>query len=241
MRSQILASVQQRIEAFRAELEQVESELRSAQDRLEMLLSDKPVTLVDVVACQDNYADEHELDMKITEIDGEIASIDRSLDTNEQIAAELREQRKEFMDGIVGTMNSVHHQISVMDDPGHYESLFTTDASIYSGSDATEYFISRTYSLARHMGHGLPVLIDSFRAEDLSTMREERVLELMAGLSNQVILTTTIKQEEGPGKYGDNPSLHNIDYSNHQTNKLLSSEWNAVFTSKVQEFGVLLN
>lgn len=241
MRSQILASVQQRIEALRAELEQVESELRSAQNRLEMLLSDKPVTLADVVACQDDYADEHELDMKITEIDDEIARIDRSLDTNEQVATELREQRKEFMDGIISTMNNVHRQISVMDDPDHYESLFTTDASVYSGSETTEYFISRTYALARHMGHGLPVLIDSFRAEDLSTMREERVLELMAGLRNQIILTTTIKQEEGPGKYGDNPSLHNIDYSNHQTNKLLSSEWNDVFASKVQEFGVILN
>lgn len=241
MRNQILASVQQRIDLYKSELMQLEEGLRLAQTRLENLLIEKPITLEDVVACQDEYAEERDLDAEITRVDDRIACIDESLKSNAQVEGSLKTQRKEFMDSVLDTMNSVHRQISVDESPGQYEGIFTTDANVYSGSESTEYFISRVYALAQQVKHGMPVLIDSFRAEDLSSMREERVLSLLGQLGNQVILTTTLKKEEGVSKYAGKPSLHSIDYSLHQTNHLLTPSYNDAFSAKMQEFGVVFS
>ncbi|WP_370768994.1 hypothetical protein [Ruminococcus callidus] len=74
--------------------------------------------------------------------------------------------------------------------------------------------------------------MDSFRAEDLSTDKEERVLTMFAELSNQCILTTTLKSEE-VGKYSERSDINLIDYSNHMSFKLLSEAY-------VFEFKMLL-
>lgn len=67
----------------------------------------------------------------------------------------------------------------------------------------------------------MPVIVDSFRAEDLSTEKELIVLDLFSKLDIQVIFTTTLKTEE-VGKYDDMKVINHIDYSNHTASKILS-------------------
>lgn len=238
MRDQILASVQKRIDACNAELAQVNVDLRDAQRHLESLLEDKPVTLADVVARQEDYESERDLDDQITTVDDELWRIKNRLESHRSIQAQLKEQRKEFMDSLLETMDTVHQQISVTELPEPYESLFTTAANVYSGSETTEYFLSRCVALARHLGHGMPIIIDSFRAEDLSSMREDRVVEVYQGLGNQVLFTTTVKAEEGADKYSSDQRVHSIDYSGHTSFHLLSPDWNDEFDAKMAEFSV---
>ena len=239
MREQILASVQHRIDACNAELGQIESDLRNAQRRLDLLFEEKTVTLEEVVASHEDYLGDREIDAQISNIDERLNRIEEQLKTNSQIEQEIKEERKEFMDELLSTMNYVHQQISENNAVDRYEGLFTTSSNVYSGSETTEYFLSRTYAIAQHIGHGMPIIVDSFRAEDLSTMREERVLQLFKKLGNQVIFTTTIKQEEGPSKYETSNDLMGIDYSGHTPYKLLSQKDNEAFSEKMEQFGVV--
>ena len=141
---------------------------------------------------------------------------------------------------ILDTMNSVRRTVN--DDPNaeEYTDLFTTAVSQYMGSEATEFYIARVYSLAKHVQHGLPVLIDSFRAEELSSAREERALPFFESLPNQIILTATLKGEEA-GKYRNADKINNIDFAGYTENKLLSEACNEAFKVKVGTFGVELN
>lgn len=239
MREQILASVQHRIDACNAELNQIESDLRNAQRRLDLLFEEKPVTLEEVVASHEDYLDDREIDAQISKIDERLNRIEEQLKTNSQIEQEIKEERKEFMDELLSTMNYVHQQISENSAVDRYEGLFTTSSNVYSGSETTEYFLSRTYAIAQHIRHGMPIIVDSFRAEDLSTMREERVIQLFKKLGNQVIFTTTIKQEEGSSKYETSNDLMGIDYSGHTPYKLLSQKNNEVFSEKIEQFGMV--
>ena len=119
-------------------------------------------------------------------------------------------------------MKDVCRTINESDSVEDYADLFTTNNSPYIGSEATEFFLAKTYSLAKHIHHGLPIVIDSFRAEELSTGREERVLPLFIDLPNQVIFSATLKGEE-VGKYRGREGINNIEYIGYMQKKLLRS------------------
>lgn len=82
-------------------------------------------------------------------------------------------------------MNEFYRQI---DPNGNivYTSLFTQRNEVYSGSEATIFHLVKLFALQFVLRHNFPIIIDSFRAEDLSTDKENTVLEISksAGSSN---------------------------------------------------------
>lgn len=130
-----------------------------------------------------------------------------------------KEQQIAILTDILNEMNAIYKAI----DPNgnlHFDDLFTKKDEVYSGSEATIY-LSRIYALSKVLNHNYPIVVDSFRAEDLSTSKENIVLELYKELSNQVIFTTTLKLEE-LGKYDSRTDIHHIDYKEHLPSKMLS-------------------
>ena len=147
------------------------------------------------------------------------------------------------MDSLLSKMNLARRTISGNTQESPYESLFSTKANVFSGSDSTVYFAARTYAIASEINHGMPIMIDSFRADDLSSDREDRLLDLFGRLPNQIVLTTTIKREESTGpdasKYEMDQRVHAIDYSSHELNKIMSAAYNEQFAEKAADFGLV--
>lgn len=240
VRQQIIGSIEERIDGYAAEVRQTEEELLPLQEQFETLIAEKDVTLADVIAYQEDYKNEKEIDRELTAIDAELERIKGALESNRAIESELKEARGKFRTTLLATMDSARTIISPDQKREPYGSIFTTNTSLYSGSDETEYFLSREYALAICLQHKLPVLIESFRAEDLSTEREENAIKLMTKLGNQVILTTTVKREEGSVKYGAMAGVNSIDYSGYTQNKLLSNVYQDTFIKKLEEFNVVM-
>lgn len=119
-------------------------------------------------------------------------------------------------------MNELYHQI---DPDGNltYTSLFTQRNEVYSGSEATVFHLVKLFALQQVLRHNFPIIVDSFRAEDLSTGKEKTVLEISKSINNQVILTTTLKHEE-LGKYD-----YHINYISHIPSKILDGRYVADF------------
>ena len=84
------------------------------------------------------------------------------------------------------------------------------------------------YAFVKMLRHDYPIIVDSFRAEALSSDREKRALQMFEKVSNQIIFTTTLKNEEN-NKYANCEGIHNIDFSSHVTNKMLSMEYMSRF------------
>lgn len=240
MRSQILASVQQKIDAYQQQIDDLDREIRELQRQFNMLADSRELTLEDIYAARTDYADIEEIDRELNEVSDQIDDIDERLKEAKEVDRQLSEDRTAFRDSVLGTMNVVRRTIN--DDPTaeEYTGLFTTAANPYIGSESSEFYLARTYSLATHVHHGMPIVIDSFRAEELSTGREERALPLFIGLPNQVIFSATLKGEEA-GKYRGHEGINNIDYTGYAQNKLLADHDNERFLAKVACFGVKLN
>lgn len=101
----------------------------------------------------------------------------------------------------------------------------------------------RTDALRNHhprMPQYSPIVIDSFRAEELSTRREDLALPLYEELQNQVILSATLKGQEA-GKYDERTDVHSIDFSGYAVNHLLSEDYVEQFMRKLESFNVKLN
>ena len=241
MRSRIIGSLGERIDATRNEIDTLDQQLRKAQQNLAALLAQNTeFSLADIVACKNDYLDSRELDLEMQKAQHELAEIKDTLESNKTMTNDLRKRQREFSDELVSKMNFAQRHISGNDHATPYEALFSTNANVFSGSDETIYFASRQYALAAIMGHDMPLLVDSFRGEDLSTEREERMLELYSHVQNQMIFTTTVKKEEGKEKYEMDDRLNAIDYSGHDVNKILCTDYNDEFLTKVSEFGIVL-
>ena len=96
------------------------------------------------------------------------------------------------------------------------------------------------YAFGKILKHDYPIIVDSFRAEDLSTERENKVLNEFKELDNQIIFTTTLKAEEGE-KYAFDSSLNNINFSGHVTNKMLSNAYVDEFRKVAEEMLITIN
>lgn len=240
MRSQIMASIKRKIDAYQEEIDELDLKIRELQDQFNGIADSRDITLEDIFAAREEYADIEKIDREISEISDQIDEIDERLKKAKAIDRELSNDRTAFKNALLASMNAVRRKIN--DDPTaeEYGDLFTTAASPYIGSEATEFFLAKTNSLAKHIQHGLPIIIDSFRAEELSTGREERVLPMFIDLPNQVIFSATLKGEE-VGKYRDREGINNIDYTGYVQNKLLSERDNQRFLAKIAEFGIKLN
>ena len=204
-----------------------------------MCIRDRDITLEDIFVARDGYRDLEDIDREYSNVCDEIDDIKSRLQVAKAVDGSIKKDRSEFKSHLLDTMYDVRRKINDNPTVERYPDLFTSNTNQYTGSESMEFYIARVYALAQHVRHPLPVIIDSFRAEELSTLREERALPLFKGLPNQVILTATLKQSE-VGKYDTDDTIHSISFVGYTENKLLSSEYLDEFLKKLDEFGVHL-
>lgn len=204
----------------------------TAQDELQTLMNDEAISLEAIVAYKQDIFSASDAEVKIKEIDLETENLKNQLKISAGTTQSKKEQQLAILIAILNEMNVVYEAI----DPNgnlHFDDLFTKKDEVYSGSEATIFHLSRLYALSKVLNHNYPIVVDSFRAEDLSTSKENIVLDLYKELSNQVIFTTTLKLEE-LGKYDTRTDIHHIDYKDHAPSKMLSEVY-------VNEFCELLS
>lgn len=238
MRNEIIRSITEKIEAYEEEIDRLSSAIDAEQEKLQVILSDESISLESIVAYKKDILSASEAQNKLKEIESETISLKNLLRANETASKEMKKKRDDLLRALIEEMNSFHHAV---DPSGNttYANLFTQQNQTYSGSEAIVFHLSRLYALARILHHKYPIVVDSFRAEDLSTTKEEAVLELFKALPNQIIFTTTLKSQE-LGKYNSRPDVHHIDYTGNTPSKLLSVEAVDSFRSLMESMSVTM-
>lgn len=239
MRSSIEKSVSDKIDSYEDEIRRIDDEIASKQVQLACLLEGNSFTIRDVMAYQGEIPGISALNKEFRNIEQELSSVDSALVALQEKSSAISAGRKELMSNIISVMNDVYSYFDE-EEENPYDCVMTPNKSPFKGSEETEYFLSRCYALERVLKHGFPIVIDSFRAEDLSTRREDGVLIAFKRLHNQVILTTTVKIEE-INKYSDDADINAIDYSDFQVRHILQHRFVSEFLAKLGEFGIVLN
>lgn len=220
MRKQIIESINEKISDFVEEIKKLDFEIQNLQDELNSLMNNEDITIENIVAYKTGFKSVEDIEQIIDDIDKELEQYEGTLKEGINFSDESKEEREEFYGRFMSSMNEKKKQIDI-DGEKEYDDIFTKRGTVVSGSEETVFYVSKLLASAEMTGHNCPIIMDSFRAEDLSTDKEKRALELFAELSNQCILTTTLKTEE-IGKYDTMKNVHIIDYSAHKTNKLLN-------------------
>lgn len=232
MRQHIINSIKEKIDNFSEDISRCDAEIEKWQGELLTTIDDEEVTIENIVAFKSGFNTIEEIDREIKKIDDEIALLEAELETGKKISEDTKKKQQEFFERIIISMNDIKKSIEE-NFSEEYKDIFTKKGAVISGSEETVFYISKLLAIMNNIKHKCPIIMDSFRAEDLSTDKENRALELFIKLKYQCILTTTIKSEE-KGKYAEFNNINIIDYSNHQSNKLLNSDYN-------NEFILLLN
>lgn len=223
MRSQILNSIQEKIEIYQEEIERLTIEINLCQEDFNNFMSDEDISIDSLLIMKNNLEDALEPDKQITKLENDILVLKEKLQEKQTLNSVDKKKRNDLFKMIIQEMNRIYQFIN-LNTNNVYHDIFTNKDKIYSGSEATEFHIARILSFQKILNHDYPIIIDSFRAEDLSSDREDKVIELFKTLTNQIILTTTLKNEE-IGKYDSKDGIHHIDYSNHKTYHMLSEKY----------------
>lgn len=222
MRNQILDSVQEKIDIYNEEIERLTNEINVCQKEFDTCMSNEEIPLDALLIMTRELEGAKEADVRLSEIETELKKLREQLETKSAISEDTQKKQSELMEDIVAEMNSFYKYVDVQGND-EYIDIFTPKGKTYSGSEATEFHMAKMYAFQKIIEHNYPIIIDSFRAEDLSTDRERRALERFKEISNQIILTTTLKKEE-ENKYKVMDGVENIDFSSHPTNKMLSAK-----------------
>ena len=118
--------------------------------------------------------------------------------------------------------------------------LFTKNGENYSGSEEQEFYFCKIIALNEYFKHEFPIIVDSFRDGEISSSKEIIMLNEYKGLNKQVILSSTLKEEEyNLLKYDEIEKINAIDYNMHENNKILQKKYADKFNDILDIFNVI--
>lgn len=238
IRNNILNSIKDKVIVYKEEIDKVNFDLENEQENLKNLLEENDISLESIVIYKKDIFTAKDADKKLTEIANKKRENIEQMEINEDKLSASKIQQKECLQSIVNEMNRLY---KIIDSTGSvsFTDLFSQKDIDYSGSENTIFYIVKLLALQKITKHTYPIIIDSFRAEDLSTTKEDIVLNLFRQISNQVILTTTLKAEE-LGKYNNCTYINSIDYTNNTPSHILNKINNNDFYELINNLNICL-
>jgi hypothetical protein len=236
IRSQIISSIEDKIEAYKEEADQITIDINKHQEQLKSILSEDEVSLESLLMYKSDLMEANEADSKLIEIDNALKKYNNMLTNNENTSKVAKEQKEKLYKSLMENMNGFYKMIDPQGNL-YFKELFSKKQSVYSGSEETEFYLSKLYAQLAVFKHKFPIIIDHFRAGELSSVKEEKVLELFGKFKNQVILTVTLKDEE-LGKYDNNDGINHISFTPHMSCKLLTANYLQEFIDDMKKFSL---
>lgn len=238
VRNSILNSIYNNITQKSEQINEYNIEINEIQNKLSRHLDEPSPTLINIMLYRDEILEDKTYDEIAYDIRMEIRELTSRLNSSEINISTLKSERKNFQSDVLSEMNEL---LSAIDSKSNlfFDDIFTKRDATYSGSEEQEFYFCKIIALNNALRHDFPIIIDSFRDGELSTDKEKIMLSYYMSLNKQVILSSTLKNEEYISlKYIINDEINSIDYSNHQSNKILSKYNLDEFNEIVLSFGI---
>lgn len=241
VRNGILKSISENISQKVEIINDSSREINTLQELLNKELADAPPSFQQIILYQDQIVSERNYDDESFSLAREIDALKIQLISSQEVDEVIKSDRKNFDEKLINEMAGLYKSI----DPNgnlEFDDIFTKRDSTFSGSEGQEFYFCKLIALSNLLNHSFPIVVDSFRDGELSTNKEDSMLEIYSNLDRQVILTSTLKDEEyNSDKYEKRSDVNSIDYSKHQDCKILSGDKKDSFIELISSFeGVLI-
>lgn len=241
VRREVVSSIMKQIESRRDSILEYGNLISSLQTNLQEQLSAIPIEVTDIIISREAVLNERENDKQIVELSNQLREWDRLLDQSDVIDKNTINSVKEKYEEIIQTMREYYANVDEVEN-ANIEGLFTKNNENFSGSEEQIFYFSKLASIAKHLPLDFPLIVDCFRDGEISTEKEDKMIEEYKKLSKQVLLTATLKdQEYTTEKYPPADRLNPIDFSVIQSNQILSPKYVAEFVELLKEFNLALN
>jgi hypothetical protein len=240
VRNEVLGSIKNQIEIKKETISEFTQSLNYEQDQLNKELESTPKSLQTILLHSEEILSDVEIDNKLTEINQRIDELKRELNTSEKTKSDTKTANQNVIDVILKMMNSIYQD---MDPNGRlfFDEIFTKKGETYSGSEEQEFYFAKIVALSNILNLDYPVIIDSFRDGELSSGKENYMIEKYLSLGKQVILSSTLKQEEySSSKYSDFIGVNAIDYSVNNTSQILNTNYVSQFSDIIKRFNIVM-
>lgn len=239
IRNEIRKNIENRIQICLENIFDIDSKIIEKKNELSELIKDDEISIENLILYKNEIVGAIPIDKQIYEIDQQITNLKDQIVKIEKKDNKNKEQRGSVYSKFIEYMNTFYDR-SESEDPLIINQIFTNNDVNYSGSQGTLYLMSRIYACSRLLDSDFPIIIDHFRGGELSSIKEEKILELFLELNKQVILTCTLKEEEND-KYKNNNIIHDISFDKVTKFKLLQSRYNEEFRDELKKFHINLD
>lgn len=238
VRKKVLRSINYQISQKEEIINEYSRIIHKEQDRLKTLLNDIPEELQKILLYSEDILSGIEYDNKLNELNEELRSLMQANNTINENNKEARKKYIEMKNSIVEKMNYYYSNI----DPNgilKFDDLFTKKNVTYSGSEEQEYYYCRLLALNDYFQHEFPIIIDCFRSGEISSYKEEIMIQTFQKTGKQIILTSTLKKEEYDShKYDKYEGINVMDYSIHEDSQILQKSYAQSFKRILNDFGI---
>lgn len=221
VRSEIINSIHKQVIAEENIIEDAEKNIEIFQDRLEKVLHENKPTINDILLYSEEILSSKECDEKISMIMNQIKELQKQKEELNFKNKESIEQNNKMKKQILDIMNK---QVKKLDPNSriNFTDLFTKNGENYSGSEEQEFYFCKIIALNEYFKHNFPLIVDSFRDGEISSSKEIIMLDEYKKANKQIILSSTLKNEEYNSlKYEEIVNINSIDYNGHEDNKIL--------------------
>ncbi|HEH9407661.1 hypothetical protein [Aeromonas salmonicida] len=240
VRNEILKSIHKNIELKYEIIDDISREINLQQDMLDKELTETPPDFQQIILYHEQITNQKDYDEEAFDIARQIKNLKASFASSNLIDDSIKQAKNDFDVALFTEMNSLYKSI---DPNGNliFDDIFTTKNSTFSGSEGQEFYFCKLVALSNQLKHDFPIIVDSFREGELSTIKEEKMLAIYKNLNKQIILTSTLKNEEyEKSKYNRIDKINSIDYSEHQDCKILSNKVTSDFVNLISGFNGLM-
>ena len=238
VRNQILDSIRESIQMKEDIILEYTKNINIEQDKINKQLRETPIEIQKLLIYSEDILSYEEYDNKVLKLMEKIDELNSSIINVNIKSTESKDKKKEMINDIVNMMNANYKKIDQM---GNiiFDDIFTKKDETYSGSEEQEFYYCKVIALNDYFKYDFPILIDSFRDGEISSQKEQVMIEGFKKLGKQVILTSTLKQEEYDKlKYDELADIKAIDYSKNIDSKILQNKYAFEFKKILEEFNV---
>lgn len=239
IRAQIRNIINQRIQAAKEDIQDVDIKLQRKRQELAELMRDDEVNIENLFFYKDKIVAASSLDAQIFEIDNKIAILKTKIENSTKASTEEINSKEKVYSQFIQFMNEFYSQAEP-DDIITIDNIFTKKDVNYSGSQGALYLMARIYAASKLLKFDFPIYIDHFRGGELSTIKENKVIDLFKSLNKQVIFTCTLKKEE-TNKYLLAADINDISLDYVEKFHLLTPEYNTQFLNLLEKLSINLN
>lgn len=224
VRNEIIKSISNNISKKIDIIADSTGEINSLQVALNEELSNTPPNFQQIILYQEQAKSEVLFDEQAFNISSQIKILEGQLKSHTNVDESLKMKKNSFDERLLKEMSNLYKEI---DPSGNlvFEDIFTKKTSTFSGSEGQEFYFCKVIVLKKILKHDFPIIIDSFRDGEISTGKESKMLDIYMKIGGQIILTSTLKNEEySNDKYSKLGNVNALDYSDHQDCKILSKK-----------------